>query len=138
MGLDMYLTHHVDRNHKQGGRIAYWRKANAIHSWFVKNVQGGVDDCGMYLVPKEKIEELLDICSKINDHIHESPDQVLHLDTAGVEMARLYLPTQTGFFFGSTTYGYDYCYHIRYTIEYLNAALIMLNVGGAVFYQSSW
>lgn len=25
--------------------LAYWRKANAIHGWFVKNVQEGKDSC---------------------------------------------------------------------------------------------
>ena len=25
--------------------VAYWRKANAIHSWFVENCQDGVDEC---------------------------------------------------------------------------------------------
>lgn len=25
--------------------VGYWRKANAIHGWFVDNVQKGNDDC---------------------------------------------------------------------------------------------
>ena len=25
--------------------VGYWRKANAIHKWFVDNVQDGNDDC---------------------------------------------------------------------------------------------
>lgn len=25
--------------------VGYWRKANAIHGWFVKHVQGGKDEC---------------------------------------------------------------------------------------------
>ena len=28
--------------------VLMWRKANAIHNWFVQNVQKGVDDCGVY------------------------------------------------------------------------------------------
>ena len=28
----------------------YWRKANAIHRWFVENVQKGEDDCRDYYV----------------------------------------------------------------------------------------
>ena len=27
-------------------RLAYWRKANQVHAWFVEQVQGGKDDCG--------------------------------------------------------------------------------------------
>jgi len=30
--------------------VGYWRKDNHIHQWFVKNCQGGVDDCGLYEV----------------------------------------------------------------------------------------
>lgn len=26
----------------------YWRKFNAVHRWFVNNVQGGKDDCGIH------------------------------------------------------------------------------------------
>ena len=36
MGLDMMLVY-------DGDQIASWRKANAIHKWFVDNVQDGVD-----------------------------------------------------------------------------------------------
>ena len=37
--------------------VGYWRKANAIHKWFVDNVQKGEDDCGEYLVSKKNIEK---------------------------------------------------------------------------------
>lgn len=26
-------------------KVGYWRKANAVHKWFVENVQDGVDEC---------------------------------------------------------------------------------------------
>jgi len=45
--------------------IAYWRKANVIHKWFVDNVQDGVDDCKRYYVSKKKLETLLSIIDKI-------------------------------------------------------------------------
>lgn len=34
-------------------RVAYWRKANQIHDWFVKNVQDGIDECQEAYVPRE-------------------------------------------------------------------------------------
>src|SRR5438046_10755226 len=43
----------------------YWRKANAIHNWFVENVQDGMDDCREYYVPREKLQELLSIVNKV-------------------------------------------------------------------------
>ena len=33
----------------------YWRKASAIHKWFVDNCQEGDDDCGTYLVDRKTI-----------------------------------------------------------------------------------
>lgn len=47
-----------DKEHKYGFNsiaedVGYWRKANAIHAWFVKNVQGGVDNCQSHEVSKE-------------------------------------------------------------------------------------
>jgi predicted nuclease with TOPRIM domain len=38
----------------------YWRKDYVIHSWFVNNIQNGVDNCGIYYVSKEKLQELHD------------------------------------------------------------------------------
>lgn len=36
--------------------VAYWRKANAIHNWFIENcAENGVDDC---YVSKEQFEQL--------------------------------------------------------------------------------
>lgn len=63
--------------------VGYWRKANAIHQWFVDNVQDGDDDCGNYYVPNEQLIELRDLCIKTI----ESKDASL-------------LPPQEGFFFG--------------------------------------
>ena len=39
--------------------IAYWRKVNCIHNWFVENVQGGNDNCDRSYVSDEKIKELV-------------------------------------------------------------------------------
>jgi hypothetical protein len=64
---------------------AYWRKANQIHSWFVKNVQGGVDNCDNYYVSREKLQELLDLVNR-----------------ALAERNPNLLPPQAGFFFGGT------------------------------------
>ena len=55
MGLDMWL---IKKKKSKGVKVAYWRKANAIHGWFVDNIQDGVDDQNEYYVSKEKLEEL--------------------------------------------------------------------------------
>jgi len=73
-------------------QVAYWRKANAIHRWFVENVQKGQDDCGYYLVSTEQLTELL---TEVNAVL------------GGANPAEV-LPTQRGFFFGSLDYDEDY------------------------------
>jgi hypothetical protein len=115
MGLDMYLTQKIYVDFFRGGSdlqgdleiasstcedilkipmnqikainldFLYWRKANAIHRWFVMNVQDGVDDCREYYVAQSKIEELYKDITKA----------ILSQD-AGI------FPTMDGFFFGST------------------------------------
>src|SRR4051794_5152402 len=47
--------------------VAYWRKANQIHQWFVANVQDGTDDCGRYYVTREQLAELRDVSQKVLD-----------------------------------------------------------------------
>lgn len=102
---------------------AYWRKANAIHKWFVDNVQDGNDDCGDYYVSEEKLSQLLATCKQLK----ESPGD-------GEEL----LPTQPGFFFGSTDYDEWYFQDLDYTIERLTELLAMDNSESSFYYTSSW
>jgi hypothetical protein len=102
--------------------IAYWRKANAIHKWFVKNIGEGVDDCKPLYVTEENLKELLNIINKI-------------LDNHG--LAAELLPTQSGFFFGSTEYNDDYFEDLKYTKEVLEETLKDSN-GVDYYYKASW
>lgn len=105
--------------------VGYWRKANAIHKWFVDNVQDGVDDCGTYEVSKEKLENLLEIC---NDVVYK-----------GKQVAQTLLPTQEGFFFGSTDYDDWYMKDIKNTITILTKVLKETDFERQmVVYSSSW
>ena len=104
--------------------VGYWRKANAIHNWFVQNVQNGVDNCEYYEVNKEQLEELLSICKKIME------DKTL---------ASEYLPTTSGFFFGTTEYDEWYFEDIEYTIELLTKTLEETDFDNEMIcYSSSW
>jgi hypothetical protein len=106
-------------------RVAYWRKANAIHQWFVENVQNGVDECQKAYVEREQLEKLLDICKQIL----EKPKKASEL-----------LPTQGGFFFGSTDYGEYYMQDIQDTADRLTKILNdpVFKTGMDFYYQSSW
>lgn len=119
--------------------IAYWRKANHIHYWFVENVQNGIDDCGIYEVTKEKLEELLDICIMVRDNsklVHTEDGERYIKNTSTAEEL---LPTQDGFFFGGTRYDEWYLEDVRYTIKELRKILRTTNFEHEiVMYHSSW
>lgn len=124
------------------GIILSWRKANAIHNWFVENVQGGNDDCGIYEVDIERLAQLHDTCKEVlestklvdaeieNGKIYENgkwvpnmePGQKLEDPTKAKEL----LPTQSGFFFGSTDYDKWYWRDLEYTMDKLE--VIMKNL----------
>ncbi len=152
MGLDMYLTAERylwdfgDNNDKEVANaigklfpeigdkrvkqveveIAYWRKANAIHDWFVQNVQDGVDECQKSYVTHENLRNLLNICKSVL----ANPDQVETL-----------LPTRSGFFFGGTEYDEWYFDGIKHTVEVLENVVPRMEIdfrGWMFYYQSSW
>jgi len=44
----------------------YWRKAWAIHHWFVMNAQDGEDNCKEYWVSRDLLGNLLDTLKKVD------------------------------------------------------------------------
>ena len=83
---------------------AYWRKANAIHKWFVDNCQEGVDECQESYVSREQLEKLYELCQEVL----KDPDKAAEL-----------LPVQGGFFFGGTEYDSWYFEKLQYTVDTL-------------------
>ena len=93
MGLDMYLSakrylfsfnehdkaladkidaevglNSLGRTKEISREAFYWRKAWAIHHWFVMNAQYGEDDCKEYWVERNKLVELLDTLKKVDEN----------------------------------------------------------------------
>ena len=99
----------------------YWRKANAIHKWFVDNCQDGVDDCRDAYVGFKELQTLLDLC------------RIVIIDKSKAEQL---LPSTSGFFFGNTEYDEWYYNDIQNTIEILEKALE--DKDGEYYYSSSW
>ena len=151
MGLDMYLSKQTDlgnlyveeKNRNtvtvQGPmadfidtkkiaylseEMAYWRKANQIHRWFVENVQQDKDDCGKYYVAEEDLKRLLD-----------NVDAVL----TDPKKAEKLLPPSAGYFFGSLDIDDSYFDDLRYTQKVLREVLKNpLKIGQSYYYESSW
>lgn len=107
----------------------YWGKANAIHGWFVDNVQGGVDDCNLYPVDIEQLAELRERCIKVLDN----PDLALDL-----------LPPRGGVFFGSTNIDERYLDHLDHTARMITDVVGHLlapdtdRTNVSIAYCSSW
>lgn len=113
--------------------VAYWRKANWLHNWFVNHVQNGNDDCGQYSVPMEKLKELqATIREVLNNPV----------------LARAKLSAVEGFFFGSTDIYNDdmtlndyYKETLEYTLEVINKVVgraSIMSYDTDYIYQSSW
>lgn len=133
MGLDMYLytKKEIDREVKEGEyrkEIAYWRKANQIHRWFVENFQDE-DNCEMSgIIKAEDLERLQKLCKKI----------IVEYEKKGTfTLARKLLPCQGGFFFGCLEYDEGYIEGLKETVEKLERILVNPEPEGYI-YWSSW
>lgn len=102
--------------------VGYWRKANAIHAWFVKNVQDGVDECQETWLQRSDLQKLLDAVNAVI----ENPN-----------LAGEILPPQAGFFFGSTDIDDYYLDDLKYTKDLLERALA-LDEAWDLYYRASW
>lgn len=122
--------------------IGYWRKANHIHKWFVDNVQEGEDDCNDYYVSRENLHRLkkacvetlayLDTLEKVTSDKHPEYYYFKAVCQDGVK-----LPTQPGFFFGSTDYDKWYYQDCLDTIEIIDKCLTLPDRYN-FSYHSSW
>lgn len=129
MGLDMYLNGYKlskKLNNPESNverKQVYWRKANHIHKWFVDNIQNGNDDCRVYEVKTEQLKRLIRDCEEV-------------LKCKSYAIAEEVLPTEGGFFFGTTDYGDWYWEETEKTAKELKK---IINQGYDYFeYESSW
>jgi hypothetical protein len=134
--------------------IGYWRKANAIHQWFVDRCADGTDDCKPVYVGREQLQELRDICQKIIDECPlvegtvntgysiEDGKKVPIVEAgkvmANAELAAELLPTARGFFFGSTDYDQWYQSDLAETVEILDRAIALDPAHFDIAYRASW
>ena len=192
MGLDMYLSkrHYVqnwehngpEKQHeitvKIGGKkypyintskityiieeVAYWRKANCIHDWFVQHCQEGRDECQESYVTLAQLQELYDACVLVRDNSKLKDGKIRNGSTIEMEdgipvekpiiekgkviedpsVAQDLLPTASGFFFGGTDYDEYYMQDILHTIEMLKPEIEAKYEKGfyepEYYYRASW
>lgn len=104
--------------------VAYWRKANAIHGWFV-DLDGGRDECQTIYVSLDQLKELRELANSV---------------VLTPAMAGDVLPPQEGCFFGSYDIDEYYINDMKDTVEMLDK--IISNVSPdeypTFFYQASW
>lgn len=132
--------------------VGYWRKANAIHKWFVDNVQDGEDDCRTYYVSREKLKELKRVCEEVikiaivkkgkinNGWSMENGKKIYHEEDgeyiANAEDVADILPTTSGFFFGTTEYDQYYLNDVKDTIQIINKCLALSSEWDFDYYAS--
>ena len=158
MGLDMYLMD------AEGSEVGYWRKANAIHGWFVRELAGGVDECQPIHVSRENLVTLRQLCLEAlrDRNVNEVPEapknNEINLDGShnmAKTIADLFATETTiavmerdfddtsdplrptaGFFFGGTAKDEYYYQDLMETINIISQALS--GGGDAFIYQASW
>jgi hypothetical protein len=101
-------------------QAGYWRKANAIHNWFVHNVQDGRDECQQADVDISQIVALRELCEKVIGTaklIDVEEDGVQYKTVSNKEEVHALLPPVGGFFFGSTDVDQWFIEDVKHTIE---------------------
>lgn len=187
MGLDMYLyrrryvkswdfrpEEHTEVQLKIAGKdipltnpayieeeVGYWRKANQIHGWIIRNCAQGTDDCSPVQMTRENLEDLLAVCRQVLENsemegglvysgtVYSGGVKTVEHDFGNVivnpQIAQELLPVTPGFFFGS--YGADgenpydeyYVSDLKQTIKILESLLLEeSDYRISYYYLASW
>lgn len=162
MGLDMYLNKSTptkpwdDVKWDDFGRsdqtylkstVGYWRKANAVHKFFVDKTQGGNDDCRESYVPREVLENLVEICEKIckaegidaeSFDLEHFPHDLIEkpLSKDGAKLAKELLPPCRGFLFGTYELDGSYLYDLIKTVQMVKP--LFEDEAADFSYEASW
>lgn len=130
--------------------VGYWRKANAIHGWFVDEIGNGVDECQVMFIDRERLEKLRNDCIvalanpsreyQIEDQkvVYLLCDYLNSLETP-IDPATYESPINPtdGFFFGGSERDDYYYFQLEYTIN-LVSSLLELDDSYSFNYQASW
>lgn len=107
MGLDIYFY----KVKEQKEQIGYFRKVNFLVNYFDKSKSKNE-----IKITKKEVEELLNLCNIVLKYHKENPEDKI--------VASKVLPTQDGFFFGSTDYDEYYYEDVKAVKEYIENELL--------------
>lgn len=103
-------------------QVAYWRKFNALHQWFVTNVQNGIDRCELHELDQYALRKCHDV-----------------LEEAFYKENHYILPPTQGFFWGSTEVDDYYWNNVEEAIQTISNLIDDTDwATERLFYQSSW
>ena len=134
MGLDMYLEKRkqyrendleynklVDKSREE---VMYWRKANQVREWFVRNAGLEVNsDCEVIEISEDQLEQLYDDCNKV---------------IKNPKLASEVMPTSNGFFFGSTEYNERYFDQLKETMDSIQRIFDTTDFDTEVIEYTEW
>lgn len=147
--------------------VGYWRKANAIHGWIVRNCADGVDECQRINLTHEQLTELRDECVKAlanrsnatpsssdgayrltdnGDNIPQAVSDIMALEARNAtrlldKVSDDPLAPTAGFFFGSYEKDDYYYAELTKTIELINSLLACAENSEysiSFYYEASW
>lgn len=135
--LDAVINEDIEAGKPYEEQIMYWRKANAIHKFFVDNCANGVDDCEPVQVTIDALKDLVERCEEILKSVKSGPDDdELIIDA---DIADELLPAQSGFFFGSTDYDDWYIDDLKETVKALKPIVEHPEFyTDPIIYEASW
>lgn len=105
------------------GEDVYFRKVNFIYGFFSEEINPDTESC---IVSKSRIEDLIDACKRVFQN------------KGDVGYAEEHLPTQAGFFFGSTEYNDWYWEDVEDCYKKMTEVLDQMDEGDVFLWEFSW
>lgn len=147
--------------------VAYWRKANAVHGWIVRELANGVDKCQRIDLDRDDLIRLRDAClialadrdkalphkehTRVLDTSTKTDDEIIssimeafknehrNMDKVSISTDDNPIPPTSGFFFGGTNKDEYYYEYLANTAETISAILASdLDNSYSYYYQASW
>ena len=123
-GLEEYIRKRNFISAYKEYQVGYFRKFNALHQWIVDKCGHGIDECQQIYISDNQLGELYDTLLQVS-HDHSKASELL--------------PSQSGFFFGSTEYDDWYYEDVEEAIKFLELVKPLVDSGEIdLIYQASW